>query len=222
MLKRSSILSLLIIAGCGSQQPQRPAEASPAAGSAAGAADQPAAAPHTPVAEGAEGGEAASTPATGTAATDDAEAAQGTIDLPRPEGIPDDAEVRRFAGNWYAAFDEDLSWQRCKERCEEMGGHLAVVTSTEEQEFIAELADWRYLYLGATDETEEGTWVWVTGESWDYVSWFDGQPNNYGGSENYLATYDGGDWVDVDAEGDDFWMPTGFICEWETDPAGKP
>ena len=42
----------------------------------------------------------------------------------------------------------------------------------------------------------------------------EGQPNNYGGDENYLATYDGGEWVDVAVSGDDFWMPTGFICEW--------
>ncbi len=201
MLKRSSLLSLLIITGCGSQQPPRPA-----AGSAAGAPDQPAAPP-------------SATPAGETAP---AEADGGAVELPRPPEIPEDAEVRRFAGNWYAAFDEDLSWQACKQRCEEMGGHLAVVTSAEEQAFITELADGRYLYLGATDEDEEGSWVWITGESWDYTSWFDGQPNNYGGSENYLATYDGGDWVDVDAAGDDFWMPTGFICEWEADPAGEP
>jgi hypothetical protein len=41
-----------------------------------------------------------------------------------------------------------------------------------------------------------------------------GQPNNYGGEENFLATYDGGEWVDVADEGSGFWMPKGFICEW--------
>ena len=39
--------------------------------------------------------------------------------------------------------------------------------------------------------------------------------NDYTGAENYLATYDGGKWVDVDVSGDDFWMPTGYICEWD-------
>ena len=42
-----------------------------------------------------------------------------------------------------------------------------------------------------------------------------GQPNNWSGDEHYLGTYDGGEWVDVWAEGDDFWMPTGFLCEWD-------
>ena len=38
---------------------------------------------------------------------------------------------------------------------------------------------------------------------------------NYDGKEHYLATYDRGEWVDVAADGDGFWMPKGFICEWE-------
>jgi hypothetical protein len=42
----------------------------------------------------------------------------------------------------------------------------------------------------------------------------DGQPNDYGGSEAFLATYDDGEWVDVEGKGEAFWMPTGFICEW--------
>jgi hypothetical protein len=96
-----------------------------------------------------------------------------------------------------------------------MGGYLAVIESEEEQAFIAELADERYLSLGATDEGEEGVWVWVNGAPFEYTKWYPDQPNNYAGEEHYLATYDYGDWVDVAAEGEDFWMPTGFICEWE-------
>jgi len=48
-----------------------------------------------------------------------------------------------------------------------------------------------------------------------YTCWMSGQPKNHGGNENYLATYDKGEWVDVAAEGDGFWTPTGFICEWD-------
>jgi len=96
-----------------------------------------------------------------------------------------------------------------------MGGYLACIETGKEQEFIAKLADGRYLSLGATDEKQEDTWCWVNGVKWDYTCWMGGQPNNYGGEEHYLATYDGGEWVDVAEEGQDFWMPTGFICEWE-------
>ena len=126
--------------------------------------------------------------------------------------IPKDAV--EFNGHFYKAFEADLSWHEKKKRCEEMGGHLAVIETAEEQKFIARLAKGRYLSLGATDEHKEGDWRWVNGAPWKYTCWMAGQPNNYSGEEHYLATYDEGEWVDVAAEGSDFWMPTGFICEW--------
>lgn len=133
------------------------------------------------------------------------------------EPIPPEAKIEgdrgEFAGHHYRVVDEDVSWHEAKKRCETMGGYLACIESAEEQAFIAELADGRYLYLGGTDEDEEGEWRWVNGSTWEFTSWLPGQPNNWGGDEHYLATYDGGDWVDVAAEGDEYWMPTGFICE---------
>ena len=127
---------------------------------------------------------------------------------------PPHPDAVSFSGHWYAVFDLHISWHEAKAHCEALGGHLATITSQEEQDFITELADGRYLFLGASDEIAEDTWLWITGEPWDFTYWMEGQPNNYGGAEDYLATSDGGKWVDVDAEGDDFWMPTGFICEW--------
>lgn len=129
---------------------------------------------------------------------------------PLPEGaVP-------FGGHHYLLVDEveDLSWNGARASCAGMGGTLAVVTTAEEAAFIAQLCDGRYMYLGASDAATEGEWVWVDGSPWDYTNWMDGQPNDYGGDENYLATYGKGRWVDVAGSGDDFWMPTGYICEW--------
>ncbi len=120
-----------------------------------------------------------------------------------------------FGGHWYKAYDKKVSWHEAKKNCEDMGGYLACIESAEEQAFIAKLANGRYLYLGGTDEQHEDTWVWSNSSKWDYTHWMEGQPNNYGGNEHYLATYDDGVWVDVAADGDGFWMPTGYICEWE-------
>lgn len=125
------------------------------------------------------------------------------------------ADAVQFKGHWYKVFDEKLEWHEAKKRCETMGGYLACIETKEEQAFITKLADGRYLCLGATDEQKEDCWMWVNGAPFTYECWMSGQPNNYGGDENYLATYDGGDWVDVAAEGGGFWMPTGFICEWD-------
>ncbi len=129
-----------------------------------------------------------------------------------PAGLP--VEAAAFGGHHYQVFEMEMSWHGARDYCRDLGGHLATIGSEQEQRFIAQLADGRYLYLGATDEDEEGTWVWIDGTAFDYTSWFGGQPNNWS-DEDYLATYDDGDWVDVHAEGEGFWMPIGFICEWD-------
>ncbi len=127
-------------------------------------------------------------------------------------------DTTEFAGHHYLLVDdvEELSWTAAMKQCKEWGGHLAVVSSREEAEFIATLCAGRYMFLGASDEAEEGVWSWVDGTPWKFTHWLAGQPNDYSGRENYLATYDDGEWVDVDHEGDDFWMPTGFVCEWDS------
>ena len=125
------------------------------------------------------------------------------------------ADAVPFNGHWYKAFDDKVPWHDAKRKCESMGGYLACIETAAEQAFIAKLANGRYLSLGATDEAKEGDWQWLNGAPFKFTCWMDGQPNNYGGCEHYLATYDGGEWVDVASEGDGFWMPTGYICEWD-------
>jgi len=130
-----------------------------------------------------------------------------------------EAPARRvqFEGHSYQAFEGKVSWQEARKRCEKMGGYLCCIESEAkaEQKFVAALANGKYLYLGGTDEAKEGEWTWINGSPFVYTCWMGGQPSNWGGDENYLATYDEGEWVDVAAGGDGFWMPTGFICEWE-------
>jgi hypothetical protein len=139
---------------------------------------------------------------------------------PGPDDGPNLVGAVEFNGHWYAVIEsEGTSWAEKRQICESLGGYLCCIETAEEQEFIAALADCRYLSLGATDEEEEGEWQWINGAPFEFAAWLDEQPNNYGGDEHYLATYEDGLWVDVAAEGYDFWMPTGFICEWEG--AGK-
>ena len=138
-----------------------------------------------------------------------------------PDERPSDTVV--FQGSHYRVFEDEereLSWYDKKFLCERMGGHLAVIETAEEQDFIAALANGRYLSLGATDANKEGDWRWVNEAPWELTFWEEDQPNNYGGEEHYLATYDGGRWVDVAVAGWDWWMPVGFICEWPS--AGTP
>ncbi len=128
-------------------------------------------------------------------------------------------EEKTFGGHRYKMVVKKISWHDARKECEAAGGMLVCIETKEEQAFIARWANNRYLYLGATDEDEEDTWKWINGAPFEYTAWMDGQPNNYGEEEHYLATYDDGEWVDVAAEGGGFWMPTGYICEM-TEKAG--
>jgi thiol-disulfide isomerase/thioredoxin len=97
----------------------------------------------------------------------------------------------------YQRIDVPMTWQEAKEYCERHGGHLATATSAEENQFIYENFGRDHVcWLGATDEEDEGTWKWVTGEPWDYENWFEGEPDNgddtESGRENYLALGDSG------------------------------
>ena len=129
-----------------------------------------------------------------------------------------------FAGNTYKLFDEGKSRDAAKAYCEELGGHLATITSAEEQSAVEELianGTKSSYWLGATDEVTDGEWLWVTGEEFTYEKWANSQPDNdYSGREDYLGisrTNQG--WANANEWNDfviDFLASSGgFICEWD-------
>lgn len=75
-----------------------------------------------------------------------------------------------------------------------MTGHLATITSSQEQAFVYSLfnTSQKVVWLGGSDAAVDGTWTWITGESWVYENWADGEPNGYG-DENCLAIFAPGD-----------------------------
>ena len=105
------------------------------------------------------------------------------------------------------------TWPEAKVICEAIGGHLATSTSAEKNVFLTTLTT-AYAWLGGTDEEVEGTWKWVTGETWSYTNWRAGQPDNYQGIQHYLVlNYNSKEiWDDDSAT-----TPHGYICEWDFD-----
>lgn len=125
--------------------------------------------------------------------------------------------------HYYKAFNDDYTWEKAKSYCEALGGHLMTITSKKEQEIVSKLglkAKTNY-WLGATDEEEEGTWKWVTGEKWSYTLWGDNEPDNSQKNthidENYLQMCVDWDykWNDSDNTQDNT-ADIGFICEWDS------
>ncbi len=94
----------------------------------------------------------------------------------------------------YEIIEGSFTWQEAKVDAEFRGGHLATITSLEEQQTVELLTRGDFYWLGATDEQSEGVWEWVTGEPFDFTYWHPGEPNHSG---DHMWIWGGGYWDDV-------------------------
>lgn len=121
-------------------------------------------------------------------------------------------------GHSYQVFDERISWQEASEYCEKNGGHLATITSEEENSYLMRLLPDSTGYMIGMHRDYTGYEKWVTGESVAYSNWAPGQPDNLGGHQpncilcNY---YDGGFGIKPHLWDDGNDNTYGFICEWD-------
>lgn len=149
-----------------------------------------------------------------------------------PTEKTDDTYIDKESKHKYKLFDVSMEWEKAKEYCEGLGGHLVTITSEEEQQFvtaIAEKSKKKNIWLGA--EMVSGEFSWITGEKFIYTNWNSGEPNNVNNNQNTIMMYtytgtnnDGysiipGAWNDESKQGRD-WSgytldDTGFICEWD-------
>ena len=101
---------------------------------------------------------------------------------------------QNYNGHSYYRSTGTVFWTTAKSNCIAMGGHLVTVTTSGENSFIFGI--WPSGWIGLTDEVTEGTWRWVTGETYSYTSWNPGEPNN-AGNEDYVQFVGGGKWNDL-------------------------
>ena len=123
-----------------------------------------------------------------------------------------------FNGHYYRVYSGQSSWENATEFCRSVDGHMATITSEEENDFL-----YNYLislglssaYFGFSDVESEGEWVWCTGEEVVFLDWASGEPNNEGKKEHYclfdLANTNG-QWNDGSFKSG---ANTYFICEWD-------
>jgi hypothetical protein len=101
---------------------------------------------------------------------------------------------QNYNGHSYYRSTGSATWTTARSNCSNMGGHLVTITTSGEQSFIFNL--WPSGWIGLTDEVTEGTWKWVTGETYSYTNWNSGEPNN-AGNEDYVQFVSGGRWNDL-------------------------
>jgi hypothetical protein len=112
-------------------------------------------------------------------------------------------------------------------------GHLATITSEDEEDFLrAHFWNWsaQSLFIGASDADEEGVWKWVTGPEAGSVffrdgrvadlahaNWSPGEPNNtrqWGGDGEHYAVWNWQGQLSWNDEADDRGTIHGFLVEY--------
>lgn len=116
----------------------------------------------------------------------------------------------------YKLFDDNLAWGDAKKKCEEEGGHLLVIDSQEEFNFIRTSLQPKLqpgndqIWMGATKD-DKGAWVWVTGLPMANTGWEAHFPVPDGGKDFLVMNGNG---AFINERGNN--RPgMRFICEWE-------
>ena len=159
---------------------------------------------------------------------------------------PEEENIRtvcnvEFDGHLYGLFEMEyaapkdansmmaVSWGEAEAFCEARGGHLATLTSAEENIFVHDhLNGASSAYFGLRYDWNEGEWIWVTGEPVEYTCWGLGQPpeymdDHYSGNVRYKVSFFGNRRVVQQTwENSRFLYTHGdsdnsavFICEWD-------
>lgn len=91
-----------------------------------------------------------------------------------------------------------LSWVNAQNNCVANGGNLATIPNAATNAFIAANVPVG-VFIGFTDQTQEGTFTWIDGSPVTYQNWNAGEPNN-SGNEDYTQLFAStGRWNDVPA-----------------------
>ena len=126
-------------------------------------------------------------------------------------------------GHWYQVRAKVGDWFACRAAAQGLMGDLASPSTAIENSFVERLVPpkqfpiWNRVFLGGRQNNgsapNEG-WYWVDGSAWNYVDWFENQPN---GGEGFLVTMpdeSGCTWGDYPANSSDIYY---FMVEWSAD-----
>ncbi len=119
-----------------------------------------------------------------------------------------------FGGHRYRYFGSDMSWTQARSYCQSLEGHLATITSAEEQSFITGRWPDKNGWIGAYGDSSG--YSWVTGEAWGYTNWASNQPDNANGDEWFVHLWNGGAWNDLNNDDSTYHHHHGFFCEWDS------
>ena len=130
-----------------------------------------------------------------------------------------------FNGHTYTLTTTAMTWSEAKSVASELGGYLTTINTKSENDWLTSNFYLQYssaIWIGASDQATEGTWVWdhgttsnddgltddICGTSSDCKpsdatwtdgtrKWNNGEPNNSGGEDCANITNSSGFWNDL-------------------------
>ncbi|XP_005109938.1 hepatic lectin [Aplysia californica] len=118
----------------------------------------------------------------------------------------------------YRVFQETpLTWGGARKKCELLGGFLAEIHDHASLEYVNRLfaRSGNSLWVGASDQGQEGNWIWVMSKKPLVVEdWRLDQPDNYKGNEHCLQIKEdsGKYWNDLACN-----TTLGYLCQKDMD-----
>ena len=104
-----------------------------------------------------------------------------------------------YNGHQYTLLSSTDSWIDSEAFAVSQGGHLVAVNDGSEMNFLNSTFGANNLWLGL-ERTGPGVsdFIWSNGDALTFTNWAPSEPNNAGGSENYVHTYaNWGAWNDL-------------------------
>lgn len=125
----------------------------------------------------------------------------------------DPPQQQQYNGHDYIFFEQRKNWVDAQYTCAQQGFSLVTVNDSAEEAWLKEQAPTFSAWLGYSDRTTEGTWLWEDGAP-TYTNWRPGEPNNQNNEDcavnNSGSTSSGpaGKWNDIPCT-----ELAPFICE---------
>ena len=120
-----------------------------------------------------------------------------------------------YSGKSYYISNSAATWNEAELLCNSLGGHLPSISSQQENDFINSFCSDNPLWIGLSDQDNEGQWAWTNGSQFVYDNWLNNQPDDGGsGQDQVVMDCNSGKWDDAGAP----WFPNEiqyFIMEIE-------